>query len=538
MTSPTPAEVNNEANENEKRVLLVPPTRRDGEVTIALLAQAGLRGVVCRDLIGLSQEIAAGAGAILMTEQALAATGIERLIETLEAQPPWSQLPVVLLIERGARSTVAQEVLEALRNVMLLERPAPTRSVVSALLAAVRGRERQYLIRDQIEALRRINHMKDEFLATVSHELRTPLNAIFGWTQILRTDTCDPQTLREGIAVIDRNVRIQVRLINDLLDVSRIISGKVRLDVQPVELSEVLHGTLETVRPAAEAKQLILEKIIDPLAGPVSGDPGRLQQVFWNLLTNAIKFTPKGGRIQVLTERVNSHVEISVSDSGEGISPDFLPRLFDRFSQADGSSKRKHGGLGLGLSIVKSLVELHGGSVLAKSAGQGLGATFVVRLPLRVARTAARELPRQGTAAASAALDCHDLRLHGLKVLVVDDEPDARDLVERFLVECGATPAVAASAAEAQTLLSTFQPDVIVSDIGMPEQDGYDFIREVRNQGYKTPAVALTAFARAEDRIRTIQSGYQTHLPKPVEPAELMAVVASLAGRFDGPHEK
>ena len=548
------------ANQAEERVLLLAPTRRDGEVTSALLSRAGLSCVVCRDLNRLSDEIADGAGAVLLTEESLTAADIARLIAVIQAQSSWSQLPIVLLMRGGAQSTVAASVLEALGNVMLLERPAPTRTVVSALVAAVRARQRQYQSRDQLEEIHRaeirardlqnqlarlldseraareeaerVSQMKDEFLATLSHELRTPLNAIYGWTQILRMGAVDPQTIAEGIAVIDRNVRAQTQLIEDLLDMSRIVSGKVRLDMQPVDLVDVLQATFETVRPAVEAKQQRLEAMLDPSAEPVSGDPGRLQQVFWNLLTNAIKFTPQGGRIQVRTARVDSHMEISVCDSGEGISPEFLPRLFDRFSQADGSSKRKHGGLGLGLSIVKNLVELHGGDVRAESAGEGFGATFVIQLPLPVAGARNQDLPRARGAASTVAFECDDLKLDGLKILVVDDEPDARDLVRRFLVECGATPALAASVAEAQELVATFAPDIIISDIGMPERDGYDFIRELRTKGCKTPAVALTAFARAEDRIRSIQSGYQTHLAKPIEPAELVAVVASLAGRY------
>lgn len=545
----------------ENRVLLVPPTRRDGEVTTALLAKSGLQCAVCRNLEDLSEEILIGAGAVLLTEEALAATGIAQLVAVLEAEPAWSQLPIVLLMRGGVQSTVAAKALQALRNVTLLERPATMRSVASALQAAVRGRQRQYQIRDQLEEIRRAeaharqlqeqlallleseraaradaeraSKTKDEFLATLSHELRTPLNAIFGWTQILGLPAVAPQTLQEGIAIIDRNVRAQAKLIEDLLDMSRIISGKVRLDVQTVDLSEVLNAIFESVRPAAEAKQLRLERRIDPLAGPVSGDPARLQQVFWNLLSNAIKFTPNTGTIQLVTQRVGSHVEIRVSDSGDGIRADFLPRLFDRFSQADASSTRRHGGLGLGLSIVKNLVELHGGTVHAQSAGESQGATFVVRLPLCIADAHDHDALPSNRAVSHAPFACDERTLRGVKVLVVDDEPDARDLMHRLLTRCGATPALAASAAEGQSLLEALAPDVIISDIGMPDQDGYDFIRQVRAKGYKIPAVALTAFAGAQDRIRSIQSGYQTHLPKPVEPAELVAVVASLAGRYD-----
>lgn len=545
----------------EDRILLLAPTRRDGEVTSALLSSAGLSCVVCRNLNDLSEEIVAGAGVVLLTEEALAATGIAQLVAAIQAQPAWSQLPIVLLMRGGTQSTVAASVLQSLGNVVLLERPAPTRTVVSALQAALRARHRQYQNRDQLEEIHRaeirarelqeqlahllaseraaraeaerVSQLKDEFLATVSHELRTPLNAIYGWTQILRMNVVDQETVQEGIAIIDRNVRAQTQLIEDLLDVSRIVSGKVRLDVQPVDLADVLQATLETVRPAIEAKQIRLDTTIAPPVGPVSGDTGRLQQVFWNLLTNAIKFTPMEGSIEVSTQRAGSQIEISVRDSGEGISPEFLPRLFDRFSQADGSSKRKHGGLGLGLSIVKNLVELHGGSVHAESAGEGLGAMFVVRLPLRVASARSQESPHVRGLAPAIAFECNDIRLDGLKILVVDDEPDARDLVRRFLDACGATAALAASVVEAHELVERFAPDVIISDIGMPERDGYDFIRELRSKGCTTPAIALTAFARAEDRIRSIQLGYQTHLPKPIEPAELVAVVASLAGRYD-----
>ena len=539
-----------------KRVLLVSPTRKDSEITSSLLSRTGLVCVVCDDLGRLAREIRSGAGAILLTEDAIAAPEIDEVLKSLAEQPPWSDLPIVMLMRGGVTSPGAGDVLRALRNVTLLERPAPTRSVASAVEAAIRARERQYQIRDQIEAIRvgrnerqqlleseraarqeleRISHIKDEFLATLSHELRTPLNAIFGWIQILRMKEADAETIAEGINVIDRNVRLQAQLIDDLLDMSRIISGKLRLDIQAVSISAIIDAALESVGPAMSAKEIQLEKLIDPAADSVSGDPGRLQQVLWNLLTNAIKFTPKLGRIHVLAERVESHVEISVNDSGEGIAPEFLPHLFERFKQADASTTRKHGGLGLGLSIVRNLVEMHGGSILAKSPGLGKGATFIIQLPLRILRTGELDVS-QSRGSAGVGNDCDPPTLTGLKVLVVDDEDDGRELVRRFLLECEAVPSLARSAAEAQSLIPTFKPDVIVSDIGMPIQDGYEFMRTVRAGGLKTPAVALTAFARPEDRIRSIQAGYQMHLPKPVEPAELIAVIASLAGRYESLH--
>ena len=384
----------------------------------------------------------------------------------------------------------------------------------------------------------RVSRMKDEFLATLSHELRTPLNAILGWAQILRAAEPTAADLGQGLETIERNARLQAQLIEDLLDMSRIISGKVRLDVQKVDLSAVIDAAVETVRPAAEAKGVRLGKLVDPHAGPVRGDPGRLQQVVWNLLSNAIKFTPRGGRVEVALERVNSHVEITVSDTGVGISPDFLPYVFERFRQADASSTRRHGGLGLGLSIVKHLAELHGGTVRAKSPGEGMGASFIVHLPVSPARL--DEPGRHHPTAAGAAPEVASRRdvpnLEGLKVLVVDDEPDARLLVARILTEGRAEVVTTSSADDALAALERERPHVLVSDIGMPDVDGYELMRRVRGMssgtGGAVPAVALTAFARPEDRLRALHAGYQMHVAKPVEPAELVTVVASLAGRL------
>jgi CheY-like chemotaxis protein len=320
---------------------------------------------------------------------------------------------------------------------------------------------------------------------------------------------------------------------------NRIISGKIRLDVQLVDLPQVLDAALDTVFPSAEAKNIRVQKLIDPLAGPVKGDPGRIQQVVWNLLSNAVKFTPKGGKVQLLLERVNSHVEISVVDSGDGISPEFLPYVFDRFRQADASTTRRHGGLGLGLSIVKQLVELHGGTVRAKSPGEGQGSTFVVSLPVTVVHPDERpELSKRSHPKASQGenVPC-DVLLGGVRVLVVDDEPDSCLLVKRILEDCEAKVATAHSTDEAMLVFERqHQPfDVVISDIGMPDEDGFDLIKRIRalppHRGGRVPALALTAFARSEDRTRAALAGFQTHLSKPVEVNELIAVVANLADR-------
>ena len=393
---------------------------------------------------------------------------------------------------------------------------------------------REQVARAEAEAA---NRAKDEFLATVSHELRTPLNAIVGWGRMIRNTRMDEKGLAHALDIIERNAKLQAQLIDDLLDVSRIISGKLRLTVMPVELPPVIEAALDVIRPAAEAKNIRLQVMLDANAGLVSGDPDRLQQVIWNLLSNAVKFTQKGGRVQVTLEQLDSHVLITVSDTGKGIAAEFLPYVFDRFRQADSSITRLHGGLGLGLAIVRQLVDLHGGSVEAQSPGEGQGATFSLKLPVIIAHGSGRfALNAEEANASSAALQggFGSLpSLEGLGVLVVDDDPDARDLLKAILEERKAQVTTVASAAEAYETIEWLRPDVIISDIGMPSEDGYSLIRNVRlkeardRQGWK-PAIALTAHARVEDRLRALSAGYQAHVAKPVEPAELVAVIASL----------
>ncbi|MBD3883602.1 response regulator [Phormidium tenue FACHB-886] len=390
--------------------------------------------------------------------------------------------------------------------------------------------ERERSTRNEVE---RVSRMKDEFLATLSHELRTPLNALLGWSHILRKGGLKPELVERGMNTIDRNIRMQAQLIEDLLDMNRIVSGKIRLNVQRIDLLAVIDAALETVRLAADAKEIRLQKVLDPLAGIVSGDATRLQQIIWNLLSNAIKFTPKRGRVLVVLERVHSHVEISIIDTGQGIDPVFLPHVFERFQQADSSITRTHGGLGLGLSIVRGLTELHGGTVRVESAGLGKGATFVVSLPLMAVYSAAADAPRLEAEGENASSDAGSPSLRGIKILVVDDELDARELIKLILEQAQATVVTAGSAQQALALLKQAPPDLLISDIGLPNEDGYQLIRKVRSlsadQGGKIPAVALTAYARTEDRKLALLSGYQMHIAKPVEPAELVAIVNSLA---------
>jgi PAS domain S-box-containing protein len=378
------------------------------------------------------------------------------------------------------------------------------------------------------------NRVKDEFLSTLSHELRTPLTAIMGWSDLLLHDEVEPDKRQQAIETIARNANSQCQLINDLLEVSRIITGKLRLEFVACELQTVIEAAAESIRPTAEAKGIRLQLDLDWQAGSVYGDHERLQQIVWNLLSNGVKFTPSGGSVNVSLQRINSHVEIVVTDTGVGISRDFLPHVFDRFRQADGSTTRNYGGLGLGLAIVRHLVELHGGSAYAESAGEDRGSKFTVRLPVMVAAEHQFEAP-VSTPAIAASLRDRQMSLSGLRVLVVDDEIDARMLLTAMLERCGAEVISMNSAQEGLEALETYRPDVLVADIGMPVEDGYALIRKVRalphDKGGQTPALALTAYARTEDRVRALSEGYQLHLAKPVDRVELATVVASLANR-------
>ena len=379
--------------------------------------------------------------------------------------------------------------------------------------------------------------LKDEFLATVSHELRTPLNAILGWGTMLRQREVSPDVLKSGIASIERNARFQAQLIEDLLDVSRIISGKMQLDIKPIEITPIIKSVIESLRPAAEAKQIRLEMTIDPLADRLRADESRLQQIIWNLLSNSVKFTDKGGLIEIGIRRNESATEIVVTDNGQGISEGFLPFVFDRFQQADSSITRKHGGLGLGLAISRHLVELHGGTIEASSPGEGRGSTFKVRLPLAAVGfrdSSLKSTPEQRESLSTVAAGAETPNLSQLKVLAIDDAADARQLVRAVLEQFGANVLTASSVKEGLQVLAAWKPDVIVCDIGMPAEDGYTFISEVRklnaDQGGTTPAIALTGYVRVEDRMRALAAGYQMFVPKPVEATELASLIQAVMG--------
>jgi PAS domain S-box-containing protein len=380
------------------------------------------------------------------------------------------------------------------------------------------------------------SRLKDEFLASLSHELRTPLNAVLGYARMLRTGMVSADKQHKAIETIERNATSLTQIVEDILDISRIISGKIRLNVQSVDFPQIVQNAIDAVTPAADARGVRLEAVLDPQANPISGDPERLQQVFWNLLTNAVKFTSRGGRVQVRLERINSHIEVSVADTGIGISPEFLPHVFERFRQADASTSRERGGLGLGLSIARQLVEMHGGTIQAFSGGVGKGATFAVTLPLMIVHASRHQTervhPRTGGALGKVA---HD-DLSDLHVLAVDDDHDALTLVADLLTAAGARVTTASSAADALRILEAELPHVLVTDLGMPKVDGFQLIEQVR--GHRNPlvrhvpAAALTAYARSDDRVKALRAGFQIHLAKPIDPAELVTAVGALARRY------
>jgi len=414
---------------------------------------------------------------------------------------------------------------------------------VTARKLAEEGRSKLLVLERQARReAEEADRLKDEFLATLSHELRTPLTSVLGWASLIRSGDINEDNFAVGLETIERNARLQARLIDDLLDVSRIITGNLRLELNPVNFATVIEAAKDTVHPAAEAKNIQIEMVLDSGACTIKGDASRLRQVVWNLLLNAIKFTPRGGRVDVALRCVNSSVQLRVSDSGEGIDAQFLPHVFDRFRQAEGSMSRRQGGLGLGLAVVRHLVELHGGSVTAASPGKGLGATFTVELPLAPHGLAppeagqtdrVRDRPEINKASRAAARTRANVgRLDGLRVLVIEDDADARSLISMMLERCGARPILASSAAEALRALEEARPDVVVSDIGMPEEDGYAFIRRVRQlspeRGGLVPAIALTGYATGKDRERAVAAGYQAHIAKPIEQAELVTAIGNL----------
>jgi signal transduction histidine kinase/ActR/RegA family two-component response regulator len=518
-------------------VLVFAPVGRDAALTQDLLRRASIPNVICHSMTELCDTFGSGgAGALLLTEEALDEAAFSRLAALIDAQPSWSDVPVLLFAgSSGADPTLRTiQSIESLRNVTLFERPIRLAAVLSAIRAALRARARQYEVRDLLAELREArataetaNRLKDEFLATLSHELRTPLNAIVGWTSMLTRGQVDPARLPRVFEALDRNAQSQAQLIADVLDVSRIVTGKLQLLMTTVDMCDLVARATDSVRPAAGGKTLELS-LDEPFTCVVRGDAGRLQQVVWNLLSNAIKFTPAGGSIRIAVGREDQQVVVSVADTGAGIPADFLPHVFDRFRQADQTSTRTHGGLGLGLSIVKHLVDLHGGTVSASSEGPGRGACFTVRLPAG----ALTDLPPSLATPYGA-----EVSLVGRTILVVDDDASTRDVVAAAMERAGADVRVAASAADAWNALHERPPDLLVADLAMPVEDGLSFMRRVRNSstiGGRLPAIALSAFADARSEESARAAGFSAFLAKPARPEALLQLVEGLLRAPDG----
>jgi signal transduction histidine kinase len=533
-------------------VLVLTPTGRDAEMIREALARGEIPTFTCPDMPALCDCVAAGAGALLIAEEAFDAASFALLVETLEAQEPWSDLPIVVLAgsafaDSGER---AERLLAPLRNVMVLERPVRVPVLATALRVALRARRRQHELRQYLHAREVLareraamlaseqearheaeaaNRLKDEFLATVSHELRTPVNVILGWSGMLARDDTDTAMRRRAIDVIHRNARAQAHVIDELLDVSRIITGKLRMEVGPVYLVPIVQDVVEALRPAVEAKRLALRMESPPELPPIVGDADRLRQVIWNLLANAVKFTPEGGAVVVTLEKVDGYAEVRVADTGIGIDAAVLPFVFDRFRQADSTTTRAHGGLGLGLAIVRQLVELHGGSVSASSDGVGRGAAFVVRLPLTRRTAVPAEPPRRAPLAEGTPDGLPDLA--GIRLLVVDDDADGREMVAELLRRQGAIVECGANGAETLAALRTFQPEAILLDIAMPGMDGFELLSRIREHwphDPPPPVLALTAYARTEDRARALAAGFAAHVAKPIDALRLIETVRDL----------
>jgi signal transduction histidine kinase len=517
------------------RILLVDDDEVDRLAVKRLLRQAGIEAEVDErtDRAGALDAAQEGRFDCALLDYRLPGTDGVSLLRDLRERGVG--LPVVALTGQGDEE-IAVELMKAgasdylNKNTLTPERLE--RSLRYALAMWRADNERRRLLEREQRARRdaqAANRAKDEFLATLSHELRTPLNAILGWTQLLASGQLTEQTARRAVEIIERNTRLQAQLIDDLLDISRIITGKLRLDLKPVTVRSILDASLDTALPAAAAKSIALVRESGSSQDAIFGDPARMQQVIWNLLSNAIKFTPQGGTVTLSETREGGMVVLTVTDTGIGIEPQFLPHVFDRFRQQDPASTRKHGGLGLGLSIVRHIVELHGGTIEAHSEGVQRGSTFRVKVPLS---PMASEDPTPNGPQPRGSLADLPL-LDGIRVLVVDNEPDARGLVSAILESRGAEVTAVESAAEALEEIRKHRPDVLLSDIAMPGEDGYALIRKVRLAASAPllPAAAVTAFATAGDRAEALDAGYQAHLAKPIEPSELTAVVAALARR-------
>ena len=526
-------------------IFVVTPTGKDSEVACEVLDRFGFKCKVCEDLMDLCSNVQDSAGALLIAEEALSLNDVDELASWLENQPPWSDVPIIVLTTGGVMKRENERYdgqFGSRANVTLLERPFHIATLVSVLEGALRARRRQFEIRDLLQQRQKlldlekkaraeaekVNRAKDEFLATLSHELRTPLTTMLGWSKILSNHQLDPNTSLRAVQAIERSAKSQAQLIDDLLDVSRIITGKFQIEKKSMDLVQLIHTSLDMIRPGSETKGVDLELNVSENPGPISGDFYRLQQVLWNILSNALKFTPQGGSISVTLERPNHHAKITVKDTGKGIRKDFLPYIFERFRQADSSYTRNQGGLGLGLAIVQHIVNLHGGSVTAQSEGEGKGSVFTIVLPVVTTETKSfRNGKRPGRRAPV------NVDLDGIKILVVEDDHESRELLAVILEHGKGIVRTVSSVADALTILEKWKPHIVISDIGLPRDDGYKLISKLRaNPVTKDiPAIAVTAYATNSDRQKALGAGFQFHMAKPLDPSDLLEAVADLSRR-------
>jgi signal transduction histidine kinase/CheY-like chemotaxis protein len=514
----------------ENRVLVLMPTGRDGALVCSTLENVGIWAEEIRNEKDLLDKQAAGTGAILIADEALRDDTLELLAETLDCQPVWSDLPVIIFAAGGQRADKLLAKIGARFNATIVDRPIRIALLISAVRSALRARQRQYQARDLLHQLEESDRQKDLFLATLSHELRTPLNSMLGWIQMLRNKQNGMGQVETDYAleVIERNARAQSELISDILFVSRIITGKLKLNFETINLIFVLEAAIDVVRPSIEAKEIRLETHFES-AGQIKGDADRLQQIFWNILSNAVKFTPRGGSIHINVRRQGAQTEIKITDDGQGIEAEFLPYIFDRFSQADSTYTRKVGGLGLGLAIVRYLVELHGGAIRVESDGPNRGTCFTLLLPVCAKPQTGEMQPFFG--AKSNRADAAKKQYLPLKIraLLVEDNDDSREMMKLMLEHYGIEAIAVESAAQALAEIRQNRPDILISDVGLPGEDGLQLIQKVRllpdEKGGNIPAIALTGYVSAQDRTHALALGYQEHLAKPVDSEKLIDLV-------------
>ena len=505
------------------------PTGRDAELLCSKLSQSGVAAQECDSFDKLAGAVTYGAGAILIAEEALDPDALHTLVAALEAQPVWSDLPVIVFSSNSRNAEAILEVLGGKINATVVERPIRITMLMSAVKGALRARQRQYQTRDLLAQLEQSDKQKDLFLATLSHELRTPLNSILGWIQLLKSNSANLASIEHALDVIERNAKAQSEIISDILFVSRIVTGKLEVKREPLDLVAVVREAADIVRPLIETKLIDFEVSLEAGETQIIGDPDRLQQVFLNLLSNAVKFTGEQGRIVIRITREGLRAVVSVADTGIGIAPEFVPFVFERFRQADNTYTRRVGGLGLGLAIVRHLVELHGGQVSAESKGKGHGSVFTVKLPLYAA--ANNGGPPRGVDK-KLEMPVDGAGMHGLHLMLVEDDDDSREMLMTFLESHAIKVTAVDSAAQALEELPTMRPDLLISDVGLPEQDGYDLIRAVRalppEKGGRTPAIALTGYVSVQDRNQALASGFQEHMAKPINVDELLRMIRQL----------